>query len=87
MNATEIHDELKLILSRLVALPGLEVQDGLIFSEDIEGWDSFKFVELLIAAQERFRVELSARRIERIASFGDLAAAVADACATPAISE
>lgn len=44
---------------------------------DIEGWDSLKQVEIIIAAQERFRIKLNSREVDALANVGDLAAVIA----------
>jgi acyl carrier protein len=40
---------------------------------DVDGWDSFKQVEILISVQERFGVKLSSREIDGLNCVGDLA--------------
>jgi acyl carrier protein len=44
---------------------------------DIEGWDSLKQVEIIIAAQERFGIKLNSREVDALANVGDLAAVIA----------
>jgi acyl carrier protein len=40
---------------------------------DVEGWDSFKQVDILLAVQERFGIRLSSRQIDGLQRVGDLA--------------
>lgn len=77
----EIRDELARMLRRLLDDPDLEPRHDLniALAEDLPGWNSFMLVELLIEAQERFRVELSAREVESIETFGDVVAVFARA--------
>jgi acyl carrier protein len=39
---------------------------------DIEGWDSLKQIDILIAVQERFRLKVSSRDLDGLASVGAL---------------
>ena len=45
--------------------------------KDIEGWDSFKQVEIILATEERFRVRMKAREIDALRNVGDFARLVA----------
>ncbi len=40
-------------------------------AQDVPGWDSFKQVEILIAAEERFGVKLQTREIDKLRNVGD----------------
>ncbi len=44
---------------------------------DIEGWDSFAQIEIILAAQERFGVKLTTVEIDSLRRVGDLAQAIA----------
>jgi acyl carrier protein len=39
---------------------------------DIKDWDSLKQIDILIAVQERFRLKVSSRDLNGLASVGDL---------------
>jgi acyl carrier protein len=39
---------------------------------DVEGWDSFKQIEILLAVEERMGVKLKTREIDGLKSVGDL---------------
>jgi len=41
-------------------------------ARDVDGWDSFKQVEILIAVQERFGLKLHSREIDGLKNVGDL---------------
>jgi acyl carrier protein len=45
--------------------------------EDIEGWDSFKQVEIILATEEHFRIRMKAREIDALRNVGDFARLVA----------
>jgi acyl carrier protein len=54
----------------IVATPALSARD-------VAGWDSFKQIEIVLAAQERFQVKLRAREVDRLQNVGDLVDAIA----------
>ncbi len=45
-------------------------------ARDVPGWDSFKQIEVMMAAEERFGIELSTHDIDTLRNVGDLAAIV-----------
>jgi acyl carrier protein len=44
---------------------------------DVPGWDSFKQIEILIAAEQHFGIKLSTREMDRLTNVGDLVSVVA----------
>lgn len=40
---------------------------------DIPGWDSGRMIELIIAAEERFKVRFTSREVDRFERVGDFA--------------
>lgn len=40
---------------------------------DIEGWDSFKQIEIIMAVEERFGIKMPTREIDALKCVGDLA--------------
>jgi acyl carrier protein len=45
-------------------------------ADQVEGWDSFKQVEILIAVQEEFGVKFSSRELDSLKNVGDLVSIV-----------
>ena len=43
---------------------------------DIEGWDSFKQVEIIMAVEERYGIRLRTREIDSLKTVGDLVAVI-----------
>jgi acyl carrier protein len=41
-------------------------------SKDVEGWDSFKQIEIVIAVEERFGIHLTTRDLDALQNVGDL---------------
>ena len=54
----------------------IELNPGLT-AKDVAGWDSFRFVSIIIATEEHFRIKLPAADIENFANVGDLVNAIA----------
>ena len=46
-------------------------------AEDIDGWDSFNHISIIVAVETRFGVKMHANEIERLNNVGDLVAAIA----------
>lgn len=44
---------------------------------DIEGWDSFKQIEIVLAAETRWRIRFSTRELDGLRCVGDLVRAIA----------
>jgi acyl carrier protein len=42
-------------------------------ADDVDGWDSLKQAEIVIAVQDRFGIKLSSREIDAFVCVGDLA--------------
>ena len=42
-------------------------------ADDIEGWDSFRQIEIILAVEEHFGIKLSTREIDSLRCVGDLA--------------
>ena len=46
-------------------------------AEDIDGWDSFNHISIIVAVETRFGVKMQAKEIEHLNKVGDLVAAIA----------
>jgi acyl carrier protein len=44
---------------------------------DVKGWDSFKQIEIIMATEERFGIQMSTREIDSLRNVGDLVRVVA----------
>lgn len=44
---------------------------------DIDGWDSYKQVEIIISIEERYGIKFHTRELDQLACVGDLARAIA----------
>ena len=46
-------------------------------AEEVEGWDSTRMIELIVAVEARFGIKLTTREVDGLRSVGDLAALIA----------
>ncbi len=46
-------------------------------ARDVQGWDSFKQIEIMVSTEERFGIKLNTREIDALKCVGDLADVVA----------
>ena len=46
-------------------------------AKDVEGWDSFKQIEIILAAEQRFRIRMNTREIDGLQNVGDIARIIA----------
>jgi acyl carrier protein len=44
---------------------------------DVAGWDSFKQIEIVIAAEERLGIKFTTRELDRLRNVGDLVEVIA----------
>lgn len=51
-------------------------------AKDVEGWDSFMMIEIIIATERRFGFKFTTREIDSLRCVGDLAAIVSARAAT-----
>ncbi|MGE0223712.1 MAG: acyl carrier protein [Acetobacteraceae bacterium] len=59
------------------------LRDDLVLTADmtaqqVDGWDSFRQIEIIMAAEERWRIKFSTREIDGLRSVGDLVRVIAD---------
>ncbi|HEY8259654.1 MAG TPA: acyl carrier protein [Methylosinus sp.] len=47
-------------------------------ARDVEGWDSFKQIEIVMATEEMFAVKLASAELDNLRNLGDLARIVAE---------
>ena len=71
----EIYEKLQVLVAELLALPVEDVRMDSSFSEDLNA-DELDIVELAIATEEEFDVELSDSVLDGLDTVGDLVAAI-----------
>jgi len=46
-------------------------------AKDVDGWDSFKQIEIIVSVEERFGIKLNTKEIDGLKNVGDLVAVIA----------
>jgi acyl carrier protein len=68
---TDIYAALMEIFRDVFMRDDIELRPDLS-AKDVDGWDSFKQIEILIAIQERFGIRMNTREIDSLQNVGDL---------------
>jgi len=76
MTETEIYAELQSVFDRVFRRHDIKLKPELT-AADVPGWDSFRYVSLIVATEEHFGIKLGRDEIDELKNVGDLAAAVA----------
>ncbi len=71
MTEPEVYTKVTAILREVFDRDDIEATPTLA-ADQVEGWDSFKQVEILIAVQEEFSVKFSSRELDSLKNVGDL---------------
>jgi acyl carrier protein len=67
----EVYPKVTAILREVFDREDIEATPALA-ADQVDGWDSFKQVEILIAVQEAFGVKFSSRELDSLKNVGDL---------------
>ncbi len=71
MTEADVYSKVTAILREVFDRDDIEATPTLA-ADQVEGWDSFKQVEILIAVQEEFGVKFSSRELDSLKNVGDL---------------
>jgi acyl carrier protein len=72
MQEAELYDELTEIFRQAFSRQDLTLKPGLT-AKDVQGWDSFKTIEIIMAVESKYGVKFRARELEGLRSVGDIA--------------
>jgi acyl carrier protein len=75
MQTAEIYEKLTELFRELFA-DDLIVLKPQTTANDIEGWDSFNHISVIVAVETRFGVKMSTGEIENLANVGALVSAI-----------
>lgn len=67
----EVYRALTEIFHDIFLREDLALQPGLT-ARDVAGWDSFKQIEIIMAAEERFGIKVTTRELDELRCVGDL---------------
>jgi acyl carrier protein len=71
LSETEIYGALTEIFHDVFMRDDLELMPELS-AKDVKGWDSFKQIEIIMATEERFGIQMNTREIDSLQNVGDL---------------
>jgi acyl carrier protein len=76
MSQSTVADHVGEIIRDVLEQPDLNITEKTT-AKDVEGWDSFKQIEILIAVEQAFKMKLSSADMDKLHNVGDLIAAIA----------
>lgn len=76
LNETEIFTGLSELFRDIFQDDTIQLSEAMT-AEDVQGWDSFKQIEIILAAESRWRVRFNPRELDGMRCVGDLARAIA----------
>lgn len=68
---TMVHSIFAEIFSDVFMRDDIAISDTLS-ARDVEGWDSFKQIEIVMATEERFGIKLTSAELDGLRNLGDL---------------
>lgn len=71
MTESEIYNSLGTLFSEIFLRDDIALTKA-TSARDIDGWDSFKQIEIVMAVEERFGIKLQTREIDGLRNVGDL---------------
>jgi acyl carrier protein len=75
VDKTEVLSQVREILADVLDLPDLLVTEQTT-AEDVEGWDSFNHINIVVAVESRFGIKFHTAEVEELRNVGDLAALI-----------
>jgi acyl carrier protein len=75
MNESEIYDALTEIFHDIFGEDSPALHPTLT-ADQVDGWDSFKNINIVVAVENRFHIRLRASEVGKLASVGDLVRAI-----------
>lgn len=73
----EVYEGLATIFSDVFLRDDIALSPSLS-ARDVEGWDSFKQIEIVMATEEMFAMKLTSAELDNLRNLGDLARIVAE---------
>ncbi len=71
MDKTEILSQVREILADVLDLPDLAVTEQTT-AENVEGWDSFNHINIVVAVESKFGIKFHTAEVEELRNVGDL---------------
>jgi acyl carrier protein len=71
VDKAEVQSQVRDILADVLDLPDLTVTEQTT-AEDVEGWDSFNHINIVVALESRFGIKFHTAEVEELRNVGDL---------------
>ncbi len=71
MQTAEIYDRLTSLFEELFAVDGIKLSPEMT-ADDVEGWDSFNHLSVIVAVETRFGIKLTTSEIDNLSDIGQL---------------
>jgi len=71
MTEQEIYPQLTDIMRDVLMLDDLELRPDLS-AVDVEGWDSFKMIEIVMAVESHFGIKVPSQALDKLENVGEL---------------
>lgn len=71
MDKAEVLSQVREILADVLDLPDLAVTEQTT-AEDVEGWDSFNHINIVVAIESKFGIKFHTAEVEELRNVGDL---------------
>lgn len=71
MNDDNLYAQLRDIIADVLDQPDLQI-DASTTADNVEGWDSFAHINIVVAAEARFGVKFKTAEIEEVRNVGEL---------------
>ena len=75
MNSDEIYAEVRSIIAEILDQPDLQVSPN-TRADDVEGWDSFNHINIVVAVEAHFGIKINTAEIEELRNVGELVALI-----------
>jgi acyl carrier protein len=71
VDKAEVLSQVREILADVLDLPDLAVTEQTT-AEDVEGWDSFNHINIVVAIESKFGIKFHTAEVEELRNVGDL---------------
>ncbi len=71
MTKDEVFSEVRDIIADVLEQPDLKLDAG-TRADDVDGWDSFNHINIVVAVESRFKIKINTAEIEELRNVGEL---------------
>lgn len=71
MSSDEIYSQVREIIADVLDQPDLKI-DATTKADDVDGWDSFNHINIVVAVEAHFGIKINTAEIEELRNVGEL---------------